>query len=51
MSTFLVVALVLAAWCLAPFPLAVAVGRAFRAAEPEQLVETDLDPVYDAAGA
>ncbi len=33
--TLVIVAAVLVAWCVLPLPLAVAVGRAFRAGEPD----------------
>ncbi len=33
MTTLLIVALGVVFWCLAPIPVAIAVGRAFRAAE------------------
>jgi hypothetical protein len=42
MSPVLLVTLVVVAWCLLPLPLAVAVGRAFRAGEVEQPVEDDV---------
>lgn len=38
--TILMVVLLLGVWCALPFPLAVAVGRAFRAGE-----STELDQV------
>ena len=35
MTWVLVLAIGVAAWCLLPLPLAIAVGRAFRAGSPE----------------
>ena len=48
----LIVVLAIVAWCLLPLPLAIAIGRAFRAGE---LSETDrqfeeMVRRYDAAG-
>lgn len=49
MIVLLIVAAAAALWCLGPIPIAVAVGRSFRAGE----VETTFDQIvrdYDAAG-
>lgn len=42
--TVVVVAALVVAWCVAPFPLAVAVGRAFRAGEER----VEVSPLADA---
>ena len=49
MNTVLIVAALVAFWCLAPLPLAVAVGRTFRAGS----LDAQFDEIvrdYDAAG-
>ena len=49
MITLLLVAAAVALWCLAPLPVAVVVGRAFRAGEVEGSFE-EIAHDYDAAG-
>lgn len=49
MTALVIVALAMVLWCVAPIPVAVVVGRAFRAGE----IETAFDEIvrdYDAAG-
>lgn len=48
--TLLVLAAVVAAWCLLPLPLAIAVGRAFRAGDPEDAPESAVT-IADAGAA
>ncbi len=49
MTALVIVTLGVALWCLVPLPVAVVVGRAFRAGEIEdEFVETLRD--YDAVG-
>lgn len=50
MDTVLIVAAVVAFWCLAPFPLAVAVGRSLRAGSVDAQFE-EIVRDYEAAGA
>lgn len=50
MITWILAAGFVAAWCLAPLPVAVAVGRAFRAGATRQ-EEDEVLVTYEAAGA
>jgi hypothetical protein len=49
MTVLLIVTLGVALWCLAPLPVAVVVGRAFRAGEAEDPFE-EIVRDYDAVG-
>lgn len=48
METLAIIAAVVAAWCVLPFPLAVAIGRSFRAGDIEAQFEAIVRD-YDAA--